>query len=147
MSRSLFPVALLCVLANPLAALACDSIPPSAMTGGSLSVGRIADLVWTLRELRGAPLAEGVEAWVTVGADGRISGSTGCNHLAGTATLDAGVLEFGQLAVTEMACDAGRMAAERQVLAALAAVRGFVVGPDRRLYLLGQDGTAELCLE
>lgn len=47
-----------------------------------------------------------MECWcpraVAVAGDGVVKGKTGCNRFAGRAEMDAGMIEFEQLAVTEM---------------------------------------------
>jgi hypothetical protein len=48
---------------HPAAALACAKTAPTMEEGASISVGRMADLVWPLREVDGA-LVVGVEAWL-----------------------------------------------------------------------------------
>lgn len=144
MTRTHLFLALAGVLVAPLTAHACEADAPSLEQGASISVGRIADLVWSVREVNGRPVAEG--AWLTVTPDGALSGNTGCNRMTGSADLDAGVMEFGPLSVTEMACGADRMDLEAVVLTALPEVRWFAVGQDGMLYLQRQDGATVMCL-
>lgn len=61
----------------------------------------------------GAPKAvvDGTQIRVSFGADGRISANAGCNHLGGTARLEAGRLVVdGGLVTTEMGCPQELMA-------------------------------------
>jgi heat shock protein HslJ len=144
MTRTHLFLALAGVLVTPLASHACEAGAPTLEQGASISVGRMADLVWSVREVNGRPVAQG--AWLTVTPDGMLSGNAGCNRMTGTADLDAGVMEFGPLAVTEMACEADKMDLEAIVLAALPEVRWFAVGQDGTLYLQRQDGATVMCL-
>lgn len=141
---------LVAVLAlHPLAALACDQPLPPGLDGDlpegfSLSVGRLADRIWELRTIDGDPIPDTADAWLTVTPDGAVSGRSGCNRYAGTAELDAGVMVFGPLAGTRMACDERTMELESAYLQALTEVRGFVVAPEG-LWLTRDDGTPTLC--
>lgn len=144
----------LAVTLTPLAALACLGPPPkfdSGATGGpeggvSVSVGRVADLIWVPQVIDGVAVPEGSELWLKVAFDGAVEGGTGCNRFTGTADLDAGVMQFGPLAVTEMACvDPGRMEREAAYLQALTEVRWFVAAP-AGLWLTREDGSVAVCL-
>jgi heat shock protein HslJ len=139
---------------TPLAALACSSAPPKfdgGATGGleggvSISVGRIAGLVWVPLVIDGVAVPEGSELWLKMSFDGKVEGGTGCNRFTGKADLDAGVMQFGPLAVTEMACaDPARMAREAAWLKALTEVRWFVAAPEG-LWLQRADGSVAVCL-
>ncbi len=57
-------------------------------------------------------------------ADGRATGSGGCNRLMGSYTLEGSKLKFGQMAGTMMACPQG-MEQERAFHEALAKVAGW----------------------
>ncbi|MCM6776719.1 META domain-containing protein [Nocardia sp. CDC159] len=57
---------------------------------------------------------------LTIGADGQVSGSAGCNRMTGTAAIAAGGQEITfRIATTRMACEPEVMEVERQVLEAL----------------------------
>lgn len=67
-------------------------------------------------------------------ADGRVSGSGGCNRLTGRYELDGEKLTFGNIASTQMACPAA-MDLEREFLAALKRVRkARVLGQQLQLF-------------
>ena len=144
------PLLLSVVLAcHPAHAAACG--PPPAfdnerLTGVSISVGRIADVIWVPLEIDGVPVPEGAGLSLTVHFDGKVEGTTGCNRFTGTADLDAGVMAFGPLAVTEMAClEPEKMQREAAWLKALADVRGFIAAPEG-LWLTREDGSVAACL-
>jgi putative lipoprotein len=71
-------------------------------------------------------------------ADRRVSGSGGCNGIAGSYTLDGERLVFGQMQRTMMACPTG-MDTENEFLAALGRTRTARVG-GRTLELLDAGG-------
>lgn len=146
----LLPLTLAATLTlSPAVALACG--PPPAFdanpaNGVSISVGRIADVIWVPLEIDGVAVPEGAGLSLEVSPEGKVTGTTGCNRFTGTADLDAGVMQFGPLAVTEMACvDAKAMKREAAWLKALSEVRGFVAAP-QGLWLQREDGSVATCL-
>lgn len=146
----ILPLTLAAALAlNPALALACG--PPPIYDGGpetgvSISVGRVADVIWVPLEIDGIEVPEGAGLSLQVSFDGKVEGTTGCNRFTGTADLDAGWMQFSPLAVTEMACaDTKAMEREAAYLKALAEVRGFVASPEG-MWLRREDGSVALCL-
>ena len=139
---------------TPALAQPCSQPEPPRLTGAdggleggvSISVGRIADLIWVPLLIDGQPVPEDAGLSLSVTFDGKVSGTTGCNRFAGTAGMDAGELTFEPLAVTEMAClDPERMAREAAYLKALSETRWFIASPDG-LWLTREDGTVAMCL-
>ena len=138
---------------HPSLAFACGPTPP-VFAGGepgpeggvSVSVGRIAEVIWVPLLIDGIAVPGDAGLSLTVHADGKVEGATGCNRFSGTAVLDAGAMEFGPLAVTEMAClDPEQMDREAAYLKALGEVRSFVAAPEG-MWLTRADGTVALCL-
>jgi len=83
------------------------------------------------------------DAELVLGADGHLSGSTGCNRVMGSFELDGEVLVLGPLATTRMACtDDGAAEQERQVLAVLDPGPLTVELEGDRLVLRAPDGSA-----
>jgi heat shock protein HslJ len=84
---------------------------------------------WQVAEICGNPTAAGQQdrpPHLVFSAEGRISGSTGCNRLTGTYQLDGKALKFSPLAMTKMACPPPLDAQERafiQAINATASVR------------------------
>jgi heat shock protein HslJ len=114
--------------------------------GVSVSVGRMADRDWRPVLIAGQAVPESAGMYLAVSFEGEVVGNAGCNRFFGTAEMDAGLLEPGPLAATEMACaPEGRMVREAAFLMALGEVRGFVVSPEG-LWLLRQDGSVAICL-
>ncbi|MGR3636275.1 MAG: YbaY family lipoprotein [Shimia sp.] len=58
-------------------------------------------------------------------ADGRVSGSSGCNRFTGSVDLSGGGFAFGPLASTRMACPGALSEQETQFFAALERVAGY----------------------
>lgn len=147
MRQTLPALALILMAAQPLAAAPCETAGPEDAEGVSISVGRMADRLWEAKTIGADPIPDTADVWLTVTPDGAVSGRSGCNRYAGTAVLDAGVMVFGPLAVTRMACDERTMELEDAYLKALGEVRGFVVGAEGGLWLSREDGTVGVCLE
>ncbi len=81
---------------------------------------------------------EGVEATATF-ADGRVSGSGGCNNYSAAYTLDGDSLTILPGPMTMMACPEPQMSVEQQFMAALAATAAYHSTGDE-LHLLNADG-------
>ena len=101
------------------------------------------DVEWVVTGYRVAdtntsPVA-GSEATVTFGADGTVTGTTGCNRFVGQYTLDGDELALAPLASTRMMCEPALMEQEMAFLAALSWVAAADV-VDGRLRLSDLDG-------
>lgn len=78
---------------------------------------------------------------LTIGDDGAVSGSTGCNRITGRATISGSpaVIEFGPLAATRMACPPDVTEVEQAVLRVLKGTVQTSIDADE-LKLSGTDG-------
>lgn len=114
--------------------------PEGMLTGTGGDPGALIEgLDWHLAELAGQPVAEGVTA--SLRFDGRsVAGRGGCNRFVGSFDLTGETLAIGPVAATMMACPGAQMATERGLFAAFAATRGFDIGADGALLLLGPGG-------
>ena len=83
--------------------------------GRNLPPQTLNDTVWTVIMLNQMPAADGIKTEVRF-ADGRISGTAGCNRFFGTYTQSKNVLTFGSVALTEMMCPEKQMAQEEAFL-------------------------------
>jgi heat shock protein HslJ len=150
MSRLLLLALIATIALHPALARACGQTPPvfdaDPQSGVSVSVGRIADVIWVPLILDGKQVPTGAGLTLSVSFDGKVEGQTGCNRFTGKADLDAGMIVFGLLAVTEMACaDPVAMEREAAYLKALGEVRWFVAAPEG-LWLTREDGSVAVCL-
>jgi heat shock protein HslJ len=149
MHRPIRAALIVTLAVHPAIALACgpapvfDGNPEKAV---SISVGRIADVIWVPLEIDGQPVPEGAGLSLEVSFDGKVKGTTGCNPFTGTADLDAGWMSLGPLTMTEQACaDPEQIAREAAWLKALKEARYFVASPDG-LWLMREDGSVATCL-
>jgi heat shock protein HslJ len=94
---------------------------------------------WTLVEVAGATLPEGIRApTLTVMADGTVGGNSGVNRFTGR-LADRDDALFGPMASTRMAGPPAAMELENRVLNAMTAATSFEVEGDR-LILSGPGG-------
>nr|WP_272213693.1 META domain-containing protein [Marinicella sp. W31]MDC2879647.1 META domain-containing protein [Marinicella sp. W31] len=107
---------------------------------GGDTIALLAGAEWSVSAIGSETLAEPGSVTIEISADGRISGSAGCNRYMGAIRLGGeGGLEIGPLAATTMACDAPLVQLERQFFAAIGTVDSFDIGDDGKL-LLTADG-------
>ncbi|BCL76176.1 hypothetical protein JHS3_19120 [Jeongeupia sp. HS-3] len=74
-------------------------------------------------------------ARLNFGADGRISGSAGCNRYSGQYTLNGDALTIGKVATTRMACAPAAMKQETAFLKLLNQVQRYAIAADGTLTL------------
>jgi heat shock protein HslJ len=121
-----------------LVVAACDSTGSGANTTPEpTSPADLAGTAWTLVTIGGAPVDEASGPHLTFGADGNMTGSTGCNSMSGSYATDGAALTFGPMSTTRMACEESLMTQETAVLEALAGVSGWEIDADGRLHLTG----------
>lgn len=95
---------------------------------------------WTVDEIGGEPVIDKSATMLRFETDGRVSGSTGCNGVTGTATIGEGTITFSPLATTRRACTDEAMAQERRFLEAMGNARSYAMDDDGTMRLLAEDG-------
>lgn len=90
-------------------------------------------------EVAGRPVTQARPPVLRFDPDGRLTGTTGVNRLAGTWALDGGAVTLGPLAMTRRAGPAARMALESALVAALEGPLALARDGDD-LRLGGSDG-------
>lgn len=114
---------------------ACAGTAPSASPGGM--VDALGDWQLSAATVDGAPIPVLPANPITMTVEGtRVGGRAACNLYGGDITIVAGELRFGDMVMTEMACDEPAMRSESAFLAAMARVRGASRDGDR-LTLVG----------
>lgn len=122
-----------------LAALFAIGFAAATMTASAADAA-LTDTEWTLESVRGmaAVSGRGGPPRMVLGADGGLSGSTGCNRMGGGFTIEGDTIAFTPIRTTRMYCaDAYRT--EQELLKAFPDVARFVITGDR-LELLTRDG-------
>jgi heat shock protein HslJ len=122
--------------------LLAGCFPPADLPqGGETSVSQksIEGTDWQLVNVGGAAAVPGSEATMLASA-GRVTGTTGCNRFTGSFTSEVkGVIEFGPIASTMIACPRPQMEQERAFLAALDEAAAYSISGDV-LTLTGANG-------
>lgn len=101
---------------------------------------------WRVEDIAGRGVIDNAQTTLRIDADGKVSGSTGCNNYFGTATLDGARMRFGPLATTYRACPPALMDQERKFLDALKAARMARFDAKGRLQITTGGGKALLTL-
>lgn len=135
--RARAPLALSVVAIAGLVLAACSAgatAKPSGSVAASAGTGSLEGTPWLLTEYVGpggntVPVPEGVAATATF-ADGKISGSSGCNTYFGSYTVDGEALTISGVGSTMMACGPVATALETAFLASLKATETFSVSGD-----------------
>jgi len=109
--------------------------------GGS-SEEELVGQVWTLTAIMGQPPLPVTTITAEFDADGRVSGSSGCNSYSGPYDVGGNKLSFGQpMASTLMACEPAVMAQEAVYMKALESVASYEI-KDGKLTLYDGDKNA-----
>jgi heat shock protein HslJ len=119
-----------------LAALMASTWTAEASVAGDADAGLEATK-WQLVTIGHQAITTDVPT-LRLGADGALSGSTGCNVLKSTYSVDGPALTFGPIGTTRKYCRAV-WETERAFLAVLGKVRGFAVDGNT-LILSGGNG-------
>lgn len=115
--------------------------PNTAGGGAGMSDAPVIAGQWSIRTIDGRQL-EGEQPAMIAFADGRVSGTTGCNRISGTYEIDGNVVTIGPLATTRMACPPPLMARETALLAALTGPLTAATGAGGGVTLTAGTGTA-----
>ena len=107
--------------------------------GGALAPETLNDTSWTILSVNGKNALPDVEANLSF-AEGRVTGTAGCNRLMGGYTQNGDTLDFSQSASTMMACPAPQMEQERAVFAALQKGTKISYGDDGVMELRAPNG-------
>jgi len=73
------------------------------------------------------PAVPDAEAFLSFGADGTLTGSTGCNQIGGDYQIEGDQIIFGQIASTLIACPDLQMAQEETMLQVLTDTGSFKI--------------------
>ena len=114
-------IALGCALAMLFAACSSDTADTTVPDTAAADPGSLAGTRWVATGMflgaAPAPLVPDGEPTLDFNADGRtFGGSTGCNSFGGVDVRDGGAISFGEMNMTEMACEEPLMRQETRVL-------------------------------
>ena len=130
--------ALALLVLSACAPMGQPSNPPPSNTTPIVDASPLAGPVWVAMEIATRPVL--VEATLNVAADGRVSGTSGCNNFAGLSMVAGDSIAFDQLVSTRMACPDAQMEQETRYYQALAAASRYRLDGDT-LRLQDDSGT------
>lgn len=100
---------------------------------------------WVVEDINRGGVIDNSRLTLTFGADGRVSGSGGCNSFSGTYSADGTSVTLGPLAMTRRACLGEALnAQETRYTAALTGTLNWAILADGALELTGESGTRVL---
>lgn len=100
---------------------------------------------WLVVQVNGETVGTAQVPQIRFGADGQVSGTSGCNRFSGSYTEADGQLTFGPLATTRMACPGPLDQQEKDFFQAMSKVVGFGVH-DGNTVLLDAEGNGLITL-
>jgi putative lipoprotein len=102
---------------------------------------------WLTESIRNRGVIDDLQTVLEIAADGKVSGSSGCNRISGKMTIDGAHMSFGPIASTRMACAPAIMDQESKFLAALGATRSWQIDEQQdKLILIDAQGVTVLRL-
>lgn len=98
---------------------------------------------WLAEDIGGGGVIDRLQTVLDIAPDGAVSGSGGCNRIAGRAEISGESISFGRLVSTRMACAPAAMNQEQRFLSALENARRWRIDSARgKLFLLDAGGAA-----
>jgi putative lipoprotein len=102
---------------------------------------------WRAETIRNRGVPSDFEAVLEIAADGKVTGSGGCNRISGNATIEGAYMTFGPIVSTKMACAPPIADHENSFLSALADTRLWRFDETRdKLILVDAHGVTVLRL-
>lgn len=102
---------------------------------------------WLAESIRKGGVIDNLQTVIDIASDGKVSGSGGCNRIAGKATISGVRITFGPMISTKMACAPAVMDQESKFLSALGDVQRFAVDRQRgKLILFNANGRPVLVM-
>jgi heat shock protein HslJ len=125
---------------------ACVQTPIQPSQSSQTTQATLQDTNWILTRLESQPVTTSKPAQLRLNAEGRLSGTGGCNRITGAYQLTGAQIAFSQTASTRMACIGDVTAAEDAFFKALAQVASWEIKA-QTLSLRDADGKVVLELE
>lgn len=102
---------------------------------------------WHAESIRRRGVMPNIQTVIDIAADGKVTGSGGCNRISGAMTINEAHISFSQMISTEMACAPAIMNQEGDFLSALGDARLWRIDEQRdRLILVDAHGVTVLRL-
>lgn len=102
---------------------------------------------WLTESIRNRGVVDDLQTVLEISADGKISGSSGCNRISSKVTIEGAYMSFAPVMSTKMACAPAIMDQETKFLAALGDTRLWRIDEQRdKLILVDAHGVTVLRL-
>lgn len=125
-------------------AVAAVALPDISLAGAfpKALIGR-----WHAESIRRRGVISNIRTVIDIAADGRVTGSGGCNRISGGMTIDEARVSFSPMISTKMACAPEIMNQEHDFLSALGEAHLWRIDEQRdRLILVDAHGVTVLRL-
>lgn len=125
-------------------AVAAVTLPDMSLAGAfpKALIGR-----WHAESIRRRGVIPIIQTVIDIAADGKVTGSGGCNRISGGMTINEAHISFGPMISTKMACAPAIMNQESDFLSALGDARLWRIDEQRdRLILVDAHGVTVLRL-
>jgi heat shock protein HslJ len=134
------PAVLVFVLSLALAGCASQAGSGSGAPAVQADPTGLTGAEWTLKDLGGRALIDGVPATLTFPEAGTVAGKASCNRFSGSVAIKVAAISFGALATTRMACEPAIDEQERAYLTALQSAERFAIdGSTLSIFCKGMD--------
>jgi heat shock protein HslJ len=100
--------------------------------------------LWRIDQAQREPIYDRTQARLDFGAEGRLTGHTGCKPMIATYTLESGRLRVGPVRTGTARCNAQQLEQEDRILTALEAAASLRVRDDGLLELRDPEGRGVL---
>jgi putative lipoprotein len=118
---------------------------PEAALAGAIPTALIGP--WVAESIRRRGVISNVQTVIDIAADGKVTGSGGCNRIRGGMTIDEARISFSPMISTKMACAPALMNQESDFLSALGDARLWRIDEQRdKLILVDAHGVTVLRL-
>jgi len=118
-------------------AIALGAILVVACSGPPGTTAALPGTTWSVTTIGSATTIADGPPTMSFGADGKLTGSTGCNTYSGTYKLDGASITVGPLGMTLMLCQGAAGAQQAAFAAAIQKVTAWSIGADGALTLTG----------
>ncbi len=98
------------------------------------------DTTWIAEDINGKGVIDNAQSTFSVAADGKVSGSGGCNRFFAQAEVKDDKIKIGKAGATMMACPPALMDQERKFFAALEGAATYRIDGDGKLFLVDANG-------
>jgi len=98
------------------------------------------DTIWVAEDIDGKGVIDNAQSTFSVSADGKVTGSSGCNRYFAQAEVEGDRIKIGKAGATMMACPEALMDQERKLFDALGKASAYRIDDSGKLFLVDAEG-------